>query len=246
MGARATLCSALAFALLTAACASEVGDDDVGVDDAEVKSCRPPRIERKVDFEKKRALLTAVQRAAADDGVPNAALLIAGIGAHETGLAMCYSEARHHCAGPHSSDCGGPILAGSADGPCSSKQGGLGIFQFDAGNHTQTIAKYGKDILSVAGQLRAGTAVILEKLRLCPMGPRTETPEATKAWLARVKVDTPDYETFLDAMARCYNGAGERSCRFSQVRASYDAAIHFLLEDGTPAFWYPAAPAENE
>ena len=34
---------------------------------------------------------------------------------------------------------GGPIIAGGADGPCADMQGGLGMFQFDAGTYQQTV-----------------------------------------------------------------------------------------------------------
>src|SRR5262245_32847471 len=61
-------------------------------------------------------------------------VLLAGISQVETGLSHCWSEATWACKGPNSSSCGGgPVIAGAADGPCSAKQGGLGMFQFDGG-----------------------------------------------------------------------------------------------------------------
>src|SRR5205823_1287616 len=93
-----------------------------------------------------------IRDAARARGMSNAYLL-AGIANDETGLAMCWSEATWACQGPSSPDCGGgPVIAGAADGPCSAQQGGLGMFQFDAGTFSDTIAKYGDDVVTVPGQ----------------------------------------------------------------------------------------------
>ena len=91
-----------------------------------------------------------MKAAAAAKGVPNNAYLLAGIAYAETGLAHCWSEATWACKGPNSSDCGGgPVIAGAGDGPCSAQQGGLGMFQFDAGTYSQTLKAYGSDVLTV-------------------------------------------------------------------------------------------------
>ena len=82
--------------------------------------------------------------------------LLAGIANTETGLAHCWSEATWACQGPPSPDCGGgPVIAGSADGPCSIREGGLGMFQFDAGTFDDTLGRYGNHVLTVDGQIGA-------------------------------------------------------------------------------------------
>ena len=92
-----------------------------------------------------------IRDSAAQMGMHNAALL-AGIAISETNLAHCQSEATYACKGPASSSCGGgPIIAGAADGPCTLMQGGLGMFQFDAGTYDQTLAAYGDSILTIEG-----------------------------------------------------------------------------------------------
>src|SRR3954468_22981196 len=93
---------------------------------------------------------TLIRDSAAEMGMFNAALL-GGIAVSETNLAHCYSEASFACPGPDSPSCGGPIIAGGADGPCSDMQGGLGMFQFDAGTYAQTVSTYGPSILTVEG-----------------------------------------------------------------------------------------------
>jgi hypothetical protein len=97
----------------------------------------------------------AIKNAATARGMRNAYLL-AGIANDETNLAMCWSEATWACQGPASPDCGGgPIIAGAADGPCSARQGGLGMFQFDAGTYNETLARYGNAVLTIDGQIGA-------------------------------------------------------------------------------------------
>jgi len=74
----------------------------------------------------------AIRDVGASRGMLNGVLL-AGIAQVETGLSHCWSEATWACQGPFSSYCGGPVIAGAGDGPCSDQQGGLGMFQFDTG-----------------------------------------------------------------------------------------------------------------
>jgi hypothetical protein len=229
-----------ALALLVSACSSAPEEDEEGTDEGEARTCRIPRYERKLDFARRENAIQAIKRSAVEEGVPNAALLVAGIGAHETGLTHCWKDARQFCQGPHSASCGGPVLAGSGDGPCANRQGGLGMFQFDSGTHDQTLRAYTKDILSETGNVRAGFRTILMKLRICTVGPGVQTDWEARQWLESVRVGTPEYDQYLDAMARCYNGAPVNSCRFKQVRAAYDAATKYLLEDGGEAFWYSA------
>src|SRR5688500_15583117 len=75
--------------------------------------------------DERRARATLIRDAAAAVGMTNGVLL-AGIAQVETTFAHCWSEATWACQGPPSSSCGGgPVIAGSADGPCSAEQGGL-------------------------------------------------------------------------------------------------------------------------
>lgn len=233
------------FLLALAACSSDATMDeptvgtpgsDIASSEDEARACVLPKVERKVDVRAKAALLATIKRVAAEEGVKNA-LLIAGIGAHETRLTQCWKDARETCQGPTSTTCGGPVVAGAADGPCSARQGGLGIFQFDAGTYDETLRLYGKDILTEAGNVRAAVRLIVEKVRTCSNGPHTASAEATRAFLDAAKPGTPEYDVFLDTMAHCYNGAAERSCRFQQVRAGYKGQIELLRDDAGEAFW---------
>ena len=62
-----------------------------------------------------------IKSVAKKHGVTNA-LLFAGVPNHESGLVQCWKDATWACQGPHSDYCGGPVIAGSGDGPCSQKR----------------------------------------------------------------------------------------------------------------------------
>src|SRR3569833_2340882 len=103
----------------------------------------------------------AISAAARARGMRNA-FLLAGLANDETGLAQCWSVAQRAWQGPSSPDCGGgPVIAGAADGPCSARQGGLGMFQFDAGTYSDTLNRYGNAVLTVDGQIGAAIVFVL-------------------------------------------------------------------------------------
>ncbi len=109
--------------------------------------------------------LALIRDSARQVGVFNAAL-IGGIAISETGLAHCYGEIAAGCPGPASPSCGGgPVIAGGADGPCADMQGGLGMFQFDAGTYAQTLAVYGDRILTVEGNTAQVVAFLVERMK---------------------------------------------------------------------------------
>ena len=117
-------------------------------------------IETGLTAEERRLRLELIRDAAAEMGVHNAALL-AGIAVSETNLAHCWSEATFACQGPPSPSCdGGPIIAGSADGPCAEPpedhpqlQRSKPASQLDAGVH-QVLDLTGFTCAQVIGRQR--------------------------------------------------------------------------------------------
>jgi hypothetical protein len=191
-----------------------------------------------VTTEVKRARSDLVKAHASARGLTNA-VLVAGVANHETGMTQCWSEATHHCPGPASSDCGGgPVLAGSGDGPCPDRAGGLGMFQFDSGNYDQTLASYGTGILTVSGNAKQGVDTVIAKVRACPNTPVFNSDAEAIAWMNTAKVGTTAYETFITAMAWCYNGCSPSMACHAQRRADYKAGIESLLSLFGEAYWY--------
>lgn len=181
-----------------------------------------------------------IRRVASVFGISNA-LVVAGVGNAETSLAHCWSEATWTCQGPWSADCNGPVFAGAYDGPCWQEQGGLGLFQLDYGDYAHTLGAYGHSILSVNGNIAAGTQVILEKVRSCPNTPYFGDVGEVVAWVNRAAPGTAEYDTFMAAMAWCYNGCSPYAsgCNFAALKARYRDRTEALLQALGWSYWYP-------
>lgn len=180
-----------------------------------------------------------IKETAAARGITNP-LIIAGIANHETHLVQCLSEWPIHCAGPHSDDCDGPVLAGSGDGECWTEQGGLGMFQFDAGNYDQTLSQYGDGILDVSGNVDAGIDVIIHKVRVCQhTAALAPTDQAAIDFINRATPGTGDYEAYISSMASCYNGCQPHftSCSHEGMRNNYKAGVQGLLDALGSEYW---------
>ncbi len=171
-------------------------------------------------------------------GLHNAALL-AGIAISETGLAHCYDEARSFaCPGPASPSCGGePVIAGGADGPCADKQGGLGMFQFDAGTYDDTLATYGPQILTIEGNTAQAVWFVEDKVDRDITGAGWR---AAMAWMNAVPLDpaSPAMQRWAQLLACRYNGCCDRTSATCQARANgyRDNALAALADTG-PEFW---------
>lgn len=178
-----------------------------------------------------------IRNSAAEMGLHNAALL-AGVAISETNLAHCQSEATYACMGPASPSCGGgPIIAGAADGPCADMQGGLGMFQFDAGMYAQTLATYGDSILTIEGN--TAQAVNFVVVRAIMDIAQAEDWLTAVAWMNQVTMSTSDatMAEWADFIVCRYNGCCSTSATCTQRREGYrDNAIDAFIEMGA-AFW---------
>lgn len=165
-------------------------------------------------------------------GMTNAVLL-AGIGQVETGFAHCWSEATWACQGPHSSSCDGPVIAGSADGPCSAEQGGLGMFQFDAGTFDDTIATYGASIVTMEGNVEAVVPFLIT--RAIESVPGVDTEAEALAWMNSIPIDADDslFQEWIYFVSWRYNGC--KGCTSQQ--AKYRDGTLLLQEERGAAFW---------
>jgi hypothetical protein len=168
------------------------------------------------------------------------AYLLAGIANDETGLAMCWSEATWACQGPSSPDCGGgPVIAGAADGPCSDDQGGLGMFQFDAGTYNDTINKYGTDVLTVAGQTSNAIDYATWMVKVSDYTTNAETDDKARAWLNNFD---PNNATLVDqwisTVVTYYNGCQQGWSCWDDRYQTYSDGYHLAIsEPGGLAFW---------
>ncbi|MBA3397175.1 MAG: hypothetical protein H0T89_31390 [Deltaproteobacteria bacterium] len=181
----------------------------------------------------RRSRAELIRDTAAAAGMTNAALL-AGIGEVETNFAHCWSEATWACKGPNSSSCGnGPVIAGASDGACSLQQGGLGMFQFDSGTFSQTIATYGPDIVTLQGNVNAVIPFLLTRAVESVEGVNTRA-EAL-AWMNSIRIADGDakYEAWLYFVAWRYNGC--KGCT-TQIN-KYRNGTNKLRDEFGPEFW---------
>ncbi|HEX5752975.1 MAG TPA: hypothetical protein VFZ09_42620 [Archangium sp.] len=227
-----TLLSAMALA----ACGPLEEEKDFGLKDG-------PRelgqVEAELTVTQQRARADAIKANTAPKGITNP-LVYAGVSYQETGLAHCWSEATWACQGPYSSDCGGPVIAGSGDGACSLQQGGLGMYQLDSGTYSQTLAQHGNGILNVAGNIDKGSNFIIYKVRYCPNTPNFNSDAEVIAWINSATPGTANYETFMAAMAWCYNGCapGSTSCSHETIKQKYKDSTSYLLNTFGSSYWY--------
>lgn len=192
-----------------------------------------------VAFVNKTARYAAIRDAAAARGFERGYLL-AGIANTETNLAHCWSEATWACQGPASSACGGgPVIAGSADGPCSIRQGGLGMFQFDAGTFEQTLSRYGQDVLTIDGQIDHAIAFVTNMVKISAYTTNAETDAKARAWLDNFDPNNAaSRDQWIETVLRYYNGCQPSwSCWAPRVQTYTDGYDRAISEPGGLAFW---------
>ena len=145
----------------------------------------------------RRARAADIRDVAARHGITEDYLL-AGIADAETRMSHCWSELRWACQGPPSVDCGGgPVVAGAGDGPCSRRQGGLGMFQFDAGTHTDTLRREGDRVLGIRGNVEAAidftTSMVVRSTYISGVSNR----EQAIAWMNGVRIGNARFEAWI-------------------------------------------------
>jgi MYXO-CTERM domain-containing protein len=200
----------------------------------------PPSIgvaESELEASVRRERAGIIRDVAAEAGIENG-WLIAGIANNETGLAHCWSELTWACQGPNSPECGGgPVVAGSGDGPCPQRQGGLGLFQFDGGTYDQTLARDGEGILSVRGSAQHAIEFVVGMVIRSTYIEGVDNDAEAIEWMNGVAIGNERWIPWISTVVRHYNGCQTtRPCwepRFANYR---DETIAIYDEFG-PDFW---------
>ncbi len=194
------------------------------------------RTEHELSAAVRRERATLIRDSAAEMGMYNAALL-GGIAISETNLAHCFSEASFGCPGPDSPSCGGPILAGGADGPCSAMQGGLGMFQFDSGTYAQTVATYGESVLTVEGNTAQAVSFVESRLAQDIAGVDDWRSAMASLNATPLVAGNPKTEEWSHFLACRYNGCCTTSATCTARANGYrDNGIAIYAEFGAD-FW---------
>ena len=215
---------------------------------------RPSLAEHGEELGVTRSSLSAAQRRTRAGQIRDAAFaaglnqgwLLAGIADSETTMSHCWRELTWACQGPASADCGGgPVVAGAGDGPCSLRQGGLGMFQFDAGTFEQTLAREGRRILSVAGNTQAGVdfvvGMVIRSAYISGVSNRTQA----LAWMNGVRVGNGRWDAWIRTVTHYYNGCAPSYSCFSSRYARYrDHTANVYREMGS-RFWLEDADGDG-
>jgi hypothetical protein len=194
-----------------------------------------------------RSMLTAAQRRARAAQIRDAAAargleqgwLLAGIADAETGMSHCWSELTWACMGPASDDCGGgPVVAGAGDGPCSIMQGGLGMFQFDAGTYEQTLAREGVRVLSIAGNTEAAVDFVIAMVIRSTYVPGVDNAAQALDWMNGVRIDNDRFMPWIQTVTHYYNGCTPTGCSVYASRfASYERHARDTYNEMGADFW---------
>jgi hypothetical protein len=192
------------------------------------------------------SLLTASERRVRAGQIRDAALargvtqgyLLAGIADAETSMSHCWSELTWACQGPASADCGGgPVVAGAGDGPCADRQGGLGMFQFDAGTYDDTLAREGDRILSIAGNTSAAVDFVVSMLIRSVYVDGVDDATQAIAWANGVRPDNERWDPWISTVTHYYNGCTPSASCWSSRYAHYLENTRSVYDEMGAEFW---------
>ncbi|HVH44272.1 MAG TPA: hypothetical protein VM925_18095 [Labilithrix sp.] len=216
-------------AVVSASCTQEQGEE--------------PEVERatsELNTAERASKYGMIRDSARAHGIGGTAYLLAAIAFSETGLAHCWSEATWACQGPRSADCGGgPVIAGAGDGPCNIQQGGLGMFQFDAGTFTDTLNRYGNEVLLVDGQVRHVIDYVVNMVRISDYTWDAETDSKALAWINRFDVNNGALrDQWIKTVVRYYNGCLPSWSCWGPRYNHYNQGLDQVLGDtGGTGYW---------
>ena len=217
------------FLLTLAACTGEIYEQGADFD----PNCDDGHCDISILSANRSSHATKIRDSSAVMGMTNGALL-AGIGEVETNLTHCWSEATWACKGPPSPSCGGrPVIAGSADGACWKKKGGLGMFQFDRGTHSQTVSYYGSDIVTLEGNVNAVIPFLL--VRAVESVPGINSQQQALDWMNSIRIadGNPDFEKWVRFVSWRFNGC--KGCTSQENK--YRRATHKVAREFGNSFW---------
>jgi hypothetical protein len=200
-------------------------------------SVDPGVIESTLTAAERRVRAGQIRDAASAEGIEQGWLL-AGIADAETNMSHCWSELTWACMGPNSDDCGGgPVVAGAADGPCSARQGGIGMFQFDAGDFDDTLRREGDRILSIAGNTQAAVDFVVAMVIRSAYVSGVEDREQAIAWMNRIRVDNEEWDAWIRTVTHYYNGCSPSASCFTGRYAHYRDRTRDVFDEMGAEFW---------
>jgi len=168
--------------------------------------------------------------------------LLAGIADAETQMSHCWSELTWACQGPSSPDCGGgPVVAGAGDGPCELRQGGLGMFQFDAGTFDDTLRREGDRILSIAGNTQAAVDFVVGMVIRSAYVDGVSNRDQAIEWMNGVRIGNGRWDPWIRTVTHYYNGCAPTYSCWSSRYEHYRSNTQGVYDEMGADFWTVSA-----
>ena len=192
------------------------------------------------------SLLTASERRVRAGQIRDAAFahgmtqgyLLAGIADAETNMSHCWSELTWAGQGPAAPDGGGgPVVAGAGDGPCAMQQGGLGMFQFDAGSYDDTLRREGDRILTIDGNVAAAVDFVVAMLVRSVYIDGVDDAAQAIAWSNGVRPGNERWDPWIRTVTHYYNGCTPTSSCWDSRYAYYRDTTQAVFDEMGAAFW---------
>jgi hypothetical protein len=113
------------------------------------------------------------------------------------------------------------------------------MFQFDAGTYNDTLNAYGRDVLTVDGQIGHAIDYVVNMVRDSAYTTNAETDQKARAWLNNFDLDDPVLrDQWIKTVLRYYNGCQpEWSCWEARYRTYTDGLWLAVNEAGGVSFW---------
>jgi hypothetical protein len=123
------------------------------------------------------------------------------------------------------------------------------MFQFDGGDHDQTLARDGENILTVEGNVERAVGFAVDMVVRSRFVPEVTEAEGALAWLNAVPVapGDPRYEAWISTVTHHYNGCPPGASCWNSRRAKYESLTRGVFwEMGGDEFWTVADAKDPE
>ncbi|MBZ0119541.1 MAG: putative metal-binding motif-containing protein, partial [Sandaracinaceae bacterium] len=116
-------------------------------------------------------------------------------------------------------------------------QGGLGMFQFDAGTYDDTLRREGDRILSIAGNVQAAVDFVANMVIRSAYVPGVDTRAQAIEWMNGVRIGNDRWDPWIRTVTHYYNGCAPSYSCFSSRYAHYRDNTSGVFDEMGADFW---------
>ena len=113
------------------------------------------------------------------------------------------------------------------------------MFQFDGGTYSQTVAQYGRDVLTINGQVSLAVDFVLRIVKSSAYTTNAETDDKARAWIDHFDPNNAALrDQWIKTVVQYYNGCQPSwSCWNDRYRTYSDGYRLAIDEPGGLGFW---------